>query len=156
MSKLHRSMVIGTVPEEVLRCVQRDARGVVMISDSWTIEVVNYDRVAMAFPLDADDWIGCRLAMPHVDDVYADSLFVTLSVYSNHYLGTRRDGEFWVPDGTLFALNPDDQHWLSCMLNDMPAPWLGLQWIIKKRGATKRIAQIAELLRIENPRRYQA
>lgn len=101
-------------------------------------------------PLGATCWIGCCYAWPHIDPYWKGQLFITLSVVSSHSVSDVLDPDpHEVPRGTLFVIDPMTRHWLQhvdAWHARVTAPWVGLQWEVKKKDAAKVAREIVAKL----------
>ncbi len=93
-----------------------------------------------AVPFGADEWIACKHAIPHIDQMWGGDMFITLSVVSNHVVGDAHSPEPTtpIPRGYLFVINPMTRHWLFSedqWRDGRMYPWVGLQWVVKRAKA---------------------
>ena len=104
-------------------------------------------RNGLSVPFGADCWLATRQAVPHEDDSYQGSYFLTLSIQSRHRVGDAKacDPGLYVPAGTLFVIDPRVVHWLFAVdAQEANAwrSWIGVQWEVSRRGAKAKAREI--------------
>jgi hypothetical protein len=105
---------------------------------------------------DADVWLTCTQALPHIDPSYKGRTILSLTVESGlHEVGDARllcqtEGGTPVLPGSLFVIDPMTPHWLldgRAAVGDGPVTrWIGLQWEVEADEAIERARQIVAQL----------
>ena len=134
---------------------------VAQLETGFDIDVITDAAGLMPIPLaDEADWIGCFQALPHTDESWRGSIFITLAVRGAHHFeymaGPGKVLSIPVRPGTLFAFDPTRLHWLKPNDQAQEEGFLGLQWEARREAFPRTYREIRKGLGAHTVRSLRA